>query len=409
MQPNPSSLLAPLRVLIATVLAAGLISASSASAEDPEWKTYWKNGTRIESNDGQFKIKIGGRIHVDFSFADEDEALADAGITDGTELRRARLFVSGELNERVEFKVNLDFAGSETAVKDVYVGLINLPGVGGIRVGHIKEPFSFEEMSSSKYLPFIERSMPVEAFAPSRNMGLMLHNSVADDRFTWAAGAFKEADNRGRSLGDEWNVTGRFTGLILDGKNGDKDNGPLLHLGASLSSRSPNDDSARYRARPQSHLSPRLVDTRGLMTEGVDLLGVEAVFTHGPFWASAEQIQADLDSPTSADLSGFNVQLGWFITGERRAFKKSEAVWDRIKPKNPFLRDGGSGAWEVSVRYADLDLTDGLASGGEQDGLTLAVNWYLNSATRVMFNYASTDVAPTGSVDFLILRFSIDF
>ncbi len=395
--------------IVLVAIALSWMFPATLSAQDTEWKTYWKNGTRIESSDGQYAIKFGGRIQADFSFADEDDQLSSVGFEDGTEFRRARLFIEGTIHENVEFKIEYDFAGGDAAAKDVYVGLVGLPGVGGVRVGHFKEPFGLEELTSSKYITFVERSMPIEAFAPSRNMGAMVYNSLSEDRMTWALGAFKDTDDTGTSVSNEWNVTGRFTGLVVDGS----DDGPLLHLGLAASRRSPVDDMARYRARPQAHLAPRLVDTGTLAADGADLLGLEAAFIRGPFWAAAEAMQARVNSSSplgaDADLSGFDLKVGWFITGESRPFKKAAASFDRVKPAKNFAVGQGAGAWELALRYADLDLSDGFAQGGEQDGLTLAVNWYLNSATRVMFNVARTEVTGSGTVDFFLTRFAIDF
>jgi phosphate-selective porin OprO/OprP len=377
---------------------------SSASAQDG-WKTYWKNGTRIESDDGNFAIKIGGRIQVDFSFADPDSSLEPGfAFEDGSEFRRARLFVEGTLYQHVEFKAQYDFAG-DAAFKDVYVGLIDLPVIGGVRIGHFKEPFSLEELTSAKYIPFLERSYPVEAFAPSRNMGLMVHNSAAGDRVTWAAGLFKDTDDFGQAINDEWNLTARVTGVAWADDEADS----LLHLGLGVSSRSPVDDSARFRARPQAHLAPRLVDTRSFTTDGVDLLGLEAAAVRGPLWAQSEWIQASTSSPTVADFGGWYVQAGWFITGETRPYKRSEGVFDRVKPNADFLSGGGAGAWEVALRYGSLDLSDRLVNGGEQDGFGVALNWYLNPASRLMLDWVSTDLEGSGNADFLLLRLQVDF
>lgn len=379
-----------------------LVFANPARAQD-DWTVDWKNGTRIESADGDFKIKIGGRIHADFGFVDEDDSLSTEGFEDGTQLRRARLTVSGSLYERVEFKLDYDLADGEVDAKDVYVGLTDLPGVGGLRMGHFKEPFALEEMTSSNHITFLERAMPVEAFAPVRNMGLMLHDKVAGDRMSWAIGAFKDADDLGTTLSSEWNLTGRLTGLVLDG-SGD---GPLLHLGLAASQRSPIDDRVRYRAKTQFTLSPRLVDTGTLMADGADLFAFETAFTQGPFWVAGEWMQASLDRPADADLDGFYVESGWFITGERRPFKVNQ--FDRLKPNTIFGKDGGTGAWEVALRYAEVDLNDGPVAGGAQDGFTAALNWYLNSATRLGLNYATTDVENQGTVNWVMLRLRLEF
>lgn len=52
-------------------------------------------------------------------------------------------------------------------------------------------------------------------------------------------------------------------------------------------------------------------------------------------------------------------------------------------------------AWEIAARLSYVDLNDGSGStriqGGEMNGVTLALNWYLNNNLNVMFDYAYND------------------
>jgi phosphate-selective porin OprO/OprP len=64
-------------------------------------------------------------------------------------------------------------------------------------------------------------------------------------------------------------------------------------------------------------------------------------------------------------------------------------------PYTPFFgvrgEDGqthwGPGAWEVAVRYSHLDLNSGGINGGIEDGVTLGLNWYLNTNLKIQFDY----------------------
>jgi len=386
-----------------------LTSALSTLAEEQsdDWEIKWKNGFQVNSSDGEFKLKFGGRLNADLSFADPDEAVEGllGPIEDGSEFRRARLFVSGTIYGNIEFKTEFDFAGGDADFNDVYVGVLDTPA-GNIRLGHFFEPFSLEQHTSSKYFTFLERALP-NVFSPARNVGIMFHDTVGD-RWMWAAGVFREADGFGLSSGDgKLNVTARVAGLPINADGGRK----LLHLGLSLSRKDLGDSLFRFRQRPEAHLSPRFVDTRSFAAESVDLLALEAAVNFGSFHAQGEFMTADADASALGDPSfdGFYVQAGYFLTGEHRPYSLKQAGFGRLKPKSLFGRNGGAGAWEIAVRYSTLDLNDQAIAGGELDDFTLALNWYLNPVTRLQINYVTADLQDVGDADFMLLRVQIDF
>jgi phosphate-selective porin OprO/OprP len=193
-------------------------------------RAYWKDGLRFETDDGAFKLEVGGRIQNDWAFMTADGTVEErfGAFEDGTEFRRARLYVSGELYDHLIFKTQYDFAATGDAdFKDVYVGLKELPVLGNVKVGHYKEPFGLERLGSSKYLTFLERGLP-NAFAPSRNTGIMFYDAECDERMTWALGVFRDTDAFGRNRADgKYSVTGRLTALALYEDEGRE----LLHVG----------------------------------------------------------------------------------------------------------------------------------------------------------------------------------
>jgi phosphate-selective porin OprO/OprP len=399
---------------------------------------------------GVEELTVGGRLMWDqvvWAGVDEEQEGAFGFDPDnGTEIRRARLFASGKIYSHMKFKVNLDFASSKEviksvdvvedtsgmvvetktktetvskiAVKDAYLELVKVPGIGNARVGHFKEPFFLNELTSSKYITFLERATPV-AFAPGRNSGVMFHSQVAEGRLNWQAGAFLTTDDHGAKTGDDgYSVGARVAGLVMGEDQSDR----VVHLGASVNYRVPEGESVRFRSRPEIHLSDRLVDTGSVDAESVLLVGAELGGVFGPAHIAGEYVMAGVTSPDAdarsedgdPSFSGFYVQAGYFLTGEHRAYKKG--AWSRNKPSASFLDEAGLGAWEIAARYSSLDLNDEDAGieGGKMDNITLGLNWYHHANARMMFNYVMSSVKDAddeevGTANAFAVRYQVDF
>lgn len=375
-----------------------------------DFRVFWKEGLNLATEDGNFKLKIGGRIQNDWLWISEDNDIKTniGEQEDGTEFRRARMYISGLINGNVEFKAQYDFAGGDADFKDVYIGLTDLP-FGKVRVGHFKEPFSLEELTSSKYLTFLERALP-NAFAPSRNTGFMLHGNAlaaSDPRMTWAVGIFRDTPDDGDIQDDGgYNVTTRLTWLPWYADSG----ASMLHVGAAYSHRNPNDNTASFSERPEAHLTDRFVDTSDFDSDDVDLVGLEAAWVSGPLSVQGEYVFANADIASSADFHGYYAQISYFLTGEYRRYKPTEGAFSRVKPKvNYSYKEGGIGAWEVAFRYSGLDLSDSGIVGGQLHNMTAGLNWYLNPNTRVMWNYIHSDKEDIGNADMFMTRLQVDF
>ena len=386
---------------------------AGGDADDMDFGAYWGNTLKLDTANKAIRLAIGGRIMNDWTFATQDNDVeANIGhLGDGTEFRRARLYIKGQLYDNVIFKGQYDFAGGDVDWKDVYIGLKDVPIVQNIRIGHFKEPFGLEQLTSSRFLTFAERAS-ADAFIPSRNTGLMLHGTAADNRVTWAAGVFRDTGAYGNSDTPEdgqYNFTARLTGLPWY-----QDDSNLLHVGAAISFRNPNGDAIEYDQRPGSHFVPNFVDTGTMTADSSFILGLEAALVLDAFSVQSELVWSSVDSDLSddPDFLSYYIQASYFITGEYRPYSKSKAVFGRINPHANYGSEAGSGAWEVALRYSHLDLTEDLISGGELQTVTAGVNWYLNPNTKFAFNYIWADVEDTwgdGNAHLFVIRFQVDF
>lgn len=365
-----------------------------------DFNSIWNNGFKTTSSDGDFKLKFGGRIMFDYAFWNTNVNGTDESFS-GSEFRRVRLFNSGQVYKNVKYKVQFDFDGDGASFKDVYMEITKVPFVGNVKVGHFKEPFRLEALTSSKYMTFMERGLPI-AFSPERNVGLMLHNSYMDNKLSIQAGIFQNGLSDEEQNGNR-NITSRISYLPIN------NNDQLLHLGIGFSSRKNSDNTYSVSTRPENHMGNKLISASIENVEQTNLIGTEMAWVMGPLSVQGEYIMNTVDADETYNFTSYYGQISYFLTGEKRKYKNSLAGFDRVSPgKN--LGNDGMGALELAARYSSMDLSE--ANGGILNDITLGLNWYLNPSTRIMFNYVM-GVADVNSEDInentLQMRMQIDF
>ncbi len=331
-----------------------------------------------KSDADEFSLGVGGVLMTDTAKYDRDKN----PLGDGTELRRARIGLDGTIFTDWDFKLSVDFADSDADIKSAYLAY-NGFDFGRVTLGQFKEPFSLEETTSSRYLTFMERALP-NVLSTERSIGLGVHTFGSE--WTAAAGVFGEPfDKDADDEGDEgWGLTGRFTYAPF------ASNDRIIHLGGSASFRDPEDTAVRFRTRPESNVTNvRYVNTDFIAdVDHFTRFGIEAAAVAGPFSLQGEYLRTDISRGSGSpnvDFDGWYASGSWFLTGESRRYRPDRGVFGGVIPRRKL------GALELAARYSTVDLTDGWITGGEEDIITVGLNWYANPRVRIMANYLMID------------------
>ena len=361
------------------LIAISVMLAVSGSALAAEGAVV-KHGT-LKARTGESAFKINGRLMYDwdsFDGAHNDANNGDSGSQ--TEIRRARIAVTSQLNRRWKGKLQIEFAGS-MSIKDAYVQ--RKGEAVTLIIGQHKEPMGLEELTSSKYISTIERAMVTDAFAPSRNIGVSVKGG--SKTFNWQAGLFSDGDDATNSNKQLYAVTGRVVFAPMHGK------GRVMHLGLGYSSRDLGNNNYQFDERAEVHTAERIVTSYNVTTaDSMSIANLEAAMVMGPFSLQGEYYKASVksgDANPDADFSGYYVLGSYFFTGESRPYKGGK--FGKVKPRSE------SGAWELVGRYSVLD---GIDNNGGRKGtnVTVGVNYYLDQSMRFMLNYIDTSLdAPT--------------
>ena len=301
-----------------------------------------------------------------------------------------------------------------------------------------------DQQTSASNISFLERAQFNDAFVNTRRLGVAAALTGKDDLYRIEAGLFAAHSIDSSFDNDGWIGAMRLAYAPRLGggrvhiaanyqhRNFQSNNGGV----ASVSVSSPSTNQlARYRARPFLQTTDvRFVDTGSFAASGDDIVGVELGGIFGSIHVAGEAQWTKVDAYRAGALAagldafaggnsavvatgdptffGAYGEVGWFITGETRAY--SGNVWGRTKVLKP-LSKGGPGAWQLVARldYVDLDSSSlingatnnfatGVATlapldvrrgrGGKQTGVLLGVNWYPIDYIRIMLSYIHVNV-----------------
>lgn len=396
------------KALCTTVAAGFFCSHIIANEESKAVDVAFDKGYLVfSSKDGNYQMRIDGRIMLDTGTVDTDKNNAVAK----TELRRTRLAFKTLYDKKWAGEFDVDFAENETDLKDMWVAYVGIPNTN-IKVGYHKPFYSMAELTTSRWYTFMERPMVSDATAPGRRIGISAsHNQkkyfVGLSLFGDEVGVDNtdpegDGSEPGKNELYSYSARGVYRPWVS------QDVSSFFHIGANYMRLQPQSDDGgkmRLRVRPES----RVFDYRYLNTGKVSDVdyqvsqGIEVAGRFHNIMVQSEYIESQfvLDSSSTgkdAVFTGYYVETAYALIGNGRPYNLFDAEF------GPVIPTGKHGDLEAALRYSTLDLNDTSAdiTGGKSDNITIALNWYAhtNIVFRLNHTVAEMDDNADGDGDF---------
>lgn len=366
------------------------------------WHLYWEDGyLTFEDRRENILFMINGQILADAGYIQADEVLDEAfPELAGSHVLFRKLNIStyGNLYDTVDFKIGFDFANARE-IQDIWIRYLKHPYIRNIKIGHQKEPFSMEYLTSVTRITFMERALPDHAFNGGRNIGIRYDSQNGRKRLNFGLGLFLNTGSFS-DIGEAQNQIEEANGLDMAlrvfGHPRYDDNGrQLVHLGLGYTHGVRDEDNTsapmQFRSRPESRLTnERLVDSGPILGPSLDRATAELAVVAGPWSFQTQGYYTSLNADAFGDphFWGYYAFLSYHLTGENRRYNPDLGIFTGVDPQPAFRPlQGDWGAWELAFRHSYLDLNDGDVNGGRESNITAGLNWTFNRNARIMFNY----------------------
>ena len=389
-------------------------------------------GLKISSKDKTSYVKLVGLLQIDWVNYDtrlnnrEDfQNISTSGaknyqFSEGISLRNLSLGLEGKYKNSWQYGVELDVKESSAELDSVYLAY-NINRNLQIKLGKVEPPFTLEDSISDDNATFSEHSNGNATLEPAKSFGVNINGG--GDYYSWSVGAYANSITGAGDKTDprqDYTIAGRFALALLNNHQN------LFHLGASgYRTDFSNNDSLNLEPKlfantdnlvsPPGVLFPNAKDEFKIHSaQYIGAYGVETIVKHRSFTLQSEYQLQDITDMTygGMKLSNYYVQASFFLTGESRSYNVRKGVLEELIPKQDFsLSKKGKGAFEIAVRYGELDIERNLLDSTPAklpDGITgfipfgmkemrvkefdIVLNHYLNKNVKLSVNYIRNTV-----------------
>lgn len=357
----------------------------------------------VQSADKEFEWRIIGRVLFDGGIFRSDSTALGNGVAVGD----LRLGAVMQFLEHWQGRIEIGYADSKVSLKDVYIAWHK--GEHTVKAGHYFEPFGIENRVATTAYRLMTMSGTNKAFGDRRKLGI----SYAYDRhrLTMTGGIFSDGDvDNTKSLDEGYTVAAKVVVRPVYEER------KLLHIG--LSARFSAHDTAESREFVYKGGAPTWVlnkDANQFIRARVTNMinqwrgGGDFIGLYNGFYIQGEYLFAHINRMGSSNYTGMGgyIQMGCLLWRDRQYTYNRAQGW----VNNPAARN-----LELLFRYNITDMNDRKAAimGGQEQDLTVGVNYFINTYVVVRLNYTHmfTDkyaVNGKESVDFVQGRLQFSF
>jgi phosphate-selective porin OprO and OprP len=367
------------------------------AAARPPFVAGYKNGFTLQSETGDFVLKVTGYFQADARFAPSDDANL---VTNQFVMRRARPLVVATVAKYFDLYFMPDFGLGTAVIQDAYLD-VHFTNKLRFRVGKLKTPFGIERLQSGQSLLFVERALP-NNLVPNRDIGLQVHGELLQGALGYEIAVLNGVADGGSADGDT-NDSKDLAGRVFLQPWRTKGTSPLRGFGFGIAGTTGKANGALRGYSSVSQVTAFSYATTVTASGDRKRWSPQASFFLGPVGLLAEYVQTrhevqkvETGKPTVTGRlanSAWSVTGSWLVTGE-------DASYGNVKPKNFFVPSAGKwGALQVVARVNRFAVDEATFSGAFADPARsvrearawgVGLNWIWNINLKYVLDYAQT-------------------
>lgn len=418
------------------------LSASASEAHHEKRRRYVFNKKTVPSQEDLIKkdnnpidnsgyireleLEPGGSLETDYRYYEEN-----CREDNRFDIRRARLFFSGNLNHFINYRIELELQGSDQKkLVDAY-GESKIHKNFVLRFGQFKEPFSLEWQTPNSAIYFAERSMGYH-LTPKRDVGVMLRQCLFKNSMYCFLGIFNGDGTDGSSRGgqsDEPELAGRlifrpFAAMPWSWLKSFQIGGSATHAHIDLTNVTLEVQSTGMTGTNRNIYVLNANTKFGVLkwVRRRQRWALESAWVWRGMAIQGEYIHfrfTDMEPsgglPQDAEFSSWYVSTLFCLTGE--SFEMQDGMLQPIKPRKDFDSESKSlGALVMSVRMEHFTGDEtwitktAFVSVRESVAYSMAINWIMTPALRLIMDYTFTNLSDPirvrvnpkdGSIDYI--------